>query len=112
MVKAVEEFKKETGVDAEAVRMSSGEILGRIRAEKDNPKASVWFGGPADGLVQAKAEGLLEKYESPNAKDIPDKYKDPEGYWTGIYVGYLGFASNKKLLAEKNVEAPSLGQIY
>lgn len=106
MVKAVEEFKKETGVDAEAVRMSSGEILGRIRAEKDNPKASVWFGGPADGLVQAKAEGLLDKYESPNAKDIPDKYKDPEGYWTGIYVGYLGFASNKKLLAEKNIEAP------
>ncbi len=106
MVKAVEEFKKETGVNAEAVRMSSGEILGRIRAEKDNPKASVWFGGPADGLIQAKDENLLEPYISPNAKDIEDKYKDPDGYWTGIYVGYLGFASNKKLLAEKGIEAP------
>lgn len=106
MVKAVEEFKKETGIDAQAVRMSSGEILGRIRAEKDNPKASVWFGGPADAFVQAGDEGLLEAYNSPEAKEIPDKYKDPKGLWTGIYVGYLGFASNSKLLKEKGIEAP------
>ncbi|WP_315115622.1 ABC transporter substrate-binding protein [Clostridium intestinale] len=107
MVKVVEEFKKETGVQAEAVRMSSGEILGRIRAEKDNPKASVWYGGPADAFVQASEEGLLENYISKNASDIPDKYKDKDGAWTGIYVGYLGFASNKKLLDEKGVKAPT-----
>ncbi|MCR6516469.1 MAG: ABC transporter substrate-binding protein [Clostridium chrysemydis] len=106
MVKTVEEFKKETGIDAQAVRMSSGEILGRIRAEKDNPKASVWFGGPADAFVQAGEEGLLEAYKSPESKEIPEKYKDPNGLWTGIYVGYLGFASNSKLLKEKGIEAP------
>ncbi len=107
MVKAVEQFKKETGIDAQAVRMSSGEILGRIRAEKQNPKASVWFGGPADAFVQAGDEGLLEKYVSPEAKEIPAKYKDKNGLWTGIYVGYLGFASNKKLLDEKGIKAPT-----
>lgn len=106
MVKAVNDFQKETGVKAEAVRMSSGEILGRIRAEKANPKASIWFGGPADGFIQADEEGLLEKYVSPNAKDIGDKYKDKNGSWSGIYVGYLGFVSNQKLLKEKGVEAP------
>lgn len=106
MVKAVDEFSKETGVKAEAVRMSSGEILGRIRAEKENPKASVWFGGPADAFVQAKEDGLLENYVSDNAKDVSDKYKDKDGAWTGIYIGYLGFASNKKLLDEKGIEAP------
>ncbi|MEW8956370.1 ABC transporter substrate-binding protein [Clostridium sp.] len=106
MVKAVNEFQKETGIKTEAVRMSSGEILTRMRAEKANPKASVWFGGPADGFIQASEEGLLEKYESPNSKDILDEYKDKNGYWTGIYVGYLGFISNEKLLKEKGVEAP------
>lgn len=106
MVKTVNEFEKETGIKTKAVRMSSGEILARIRAEKANPKASVWFGGPADGLIQAANEGLMEKYISPNAKDIPDKFKDKNGMWTGIYVGYLGFVSNKKLLKEKGVEAP------
>ncbi len=107
MVKAVDEFSKETGVKAEAVRMSSGEILGRLRAEKENPKASVWFGGPADAFVQANEDGLLENYVSDNSKDIDDKYKDKDGAWTGIYIGYLGFVSNKKLLEEKGVAAPT-----
>lgn len=110
MVKAIQEFEKDTGIKVEAVRMSSGEILGRIKAEKNNPKASVWFGGPADGFIQAKQDGMLEKYVSPNAAAIPSQFKDTEGYWTGIYVGYLGFVSNQKLLAEKGVSAPKSWQ--
>ncbi|NMM63821.1 ABC transporter substrate-binding protein [Clostridium sp. P21] len=110
MVAATKQFQSETGIKVEAVRMSSGEIMGRIKAEKENPKASVWFGGPADGFIQAQKEGLLEKYVSPNAKEIPDQFKDKEGYWTGIYKGYLGIVSNKKLLAEKGVEAPKSWQ--
>ena len=110
MIKAIKEFEKDTGIKVDAVRMSSGEILGRIKAEKGNPKASIWFGGPADGFVQAKEDGMLEKYVSPNAAKIPAQFKDAEGYWTGIYVGYLGFVSNQKLLAEKNVPAPKSWQ--
>ena len=106
MVKAVQEFEKDTGIKVDAVRMSSGEIMGRIKAEKNNPKASVWFGGPADAFVQAKEEGLLEKYASPNAAKIPEQFKDVDGYWTGIYNGYLGFVSNQKLLSEKGVATP------
>ncbi|MBB6624925.1 ABC transporter substrate-binding protein [Clostridium gasigenes] len=110
MVKVVEEFKAETGIQAEAVRMSSGEILGRLRAEKENPKASVWFGGPADAFIQAKEEELLKNYVSPNSDKIEDKFKDKEGAWTGIYSGYLGFVSNAKLLKEKGIEAPTSWQ--
>lgn len=104
------EFEKETGIKTSIVRMSGGEILTRIRAEKSNTKASVWYGGPADTFVAAKEEGLIEKYESPTAKDIPDKFKDKDGSWTGIYNGYLGFVCNKKLLKEKGVEAPKSWQ--
>ena len=110
MAKDIKEFEKDTGIKVEAVRMSSGEVIGRIKAEKANPKASIWFGGPADGQIQAKADGLLEKYVSPAAAKIPDKFKDKEGYWTGVYVGYLGFASNAKLLKEKGVEPPKSWQ--
>ena len=84
MIKTVKEFEKDTGIKVEAVRMSSGEILGRINAEKNAPKASVWYGGPADGFIQAQEYGLLEKYVSPNAAKIPDKFKDKDGFWTGI----------------------------
>ena len=110
MVKSIQEFQKDTGIKVEAVRMSSGEVLGRIRAEKNNPKASVWWGGPADAFIAAKQDGLLEKYISPNAAKIPAKFKDADGSWTGIYVGYLGFSSNAKLLKEKNVPGPQTWQ--
>lgn len=111
MVKDIAAFEKETGIKVEAVRMSSGEVIGRIKAEKANPKASLWFGGPADGQIQAKADGLLEKYISPNAEKIPAQFKDPDGYWTGVYVGYLGFASNQQLLKKRAFPRLRAGKI-
>jgi ABC-type Fe3+ transport system, periplasmic component len=110
MKQGAQEFEKETGIKVNAVRMSSGEVVNKLRAEKNNPQAAVWWGGPADGYIQAKEEGLLEQYASPSAKIIPDQFKDTEGYWTGIYIGYLGFASNKKLLDEKGVPVPQSWQ--
>ena len=110
MVAAAKAFEAETGIKVNAVRMSSGEISGRIKAEKSNPKASIWYGGPADGFVQAQKDGLLEKYVSPTAAQVPAQFKDPDGYWTGIYVGYLGFISNQKLLDERGIKAPQSWQ--
>jgi iron(III) transport system substrate-binding protein len=105
-IKATKEFEKQTGIKTEFVRMSSGETLARVRAEKDNMTASVWYGGPVDAFVAANEEGLLEPYVSPEAVNIPDNFKDKNGIWTGIYVGYLGFVGNKKLLKEIGVEMP------
>lgn len=101
-----QEFEKDTGIKVNFVRMSGGETLGRIRAEKQSPKASVWYGGPADTFIAAKKEGLLEGYKSPNAAKIPDKFKDSEGYWTGIYQGYLGFVLDRRFFDERSLPIP------
>jgi iron(III) transport system substrate-binding protein len=91
------------------VRMSSGESLTRLRNEKDNPQFDIWWGGPVDSFIAAKAEGLLEQYDSPNAANIVNKdlMLDPDNYWAGIYVGSLGFATNTEWLEENGVEAPT-----
>jgi iron(III) transport system substrate-binding protein len=78
-----------------------------LRATKDNPEFSVWWGGPADGFVAANAESLLEPYISPSAAAIPDTQKDANGVWTGVYVGALGFCSNKDALSKLGVEKPT-----
>ncbi|GFN30138.1 ABC transporter substrate-binding protein [Paenibacillus xylaniclasticus] len=105
-IKAIETFQKETGIKVSYARMSAGEVLERIRKQKDNPIASVWFGGTGDTFVQAKLEGLLEPYESLNARLIDTEYKDPDGYWTGIYIGSVAFVSNKKWLQQMGLNAP------
>lgn len=99
-------FTRDTGVNAKFVRLSSGEALARIRAGKADPEFDVWHGGPADGYATAAADGLLEPYSSPNAQAIAAIYKDPAGYWTGVYVGALGFCNNTKVLADKKAAVP------
>lgn len=100
-------FEAETGVDTNYVRLSSGEALARLRAGAEAPEFSVWWGGPADGFVAANEEGLLEAYSSPNAAAIPDEYKDPDGVWTGVYVGALGFCSNTAVLGDLGIDVPT-----
>jgi iron(III) transport system substrate-binding protein len=103
----VTRFEEEFGVDTNYVRLSSGEALARLRAGASAPEFSVWWGGPADGFVAAGAEDLLEAYVSPNAEGIAEEQKDPDGVWTGVYVGALGFCSNTAVLEELGVEAPT-----
>lgn len=105
-VLAAREFEKATGVKTEVLRMSGGEIYARIQAEKENPSASVWYGGGALTFIAAKNEGLLENYISPVADKIPANFKDADGAWTGIYSGYLGIEGNKKWLEENGLELP------
>ena len=102
----VERFEEEFGVDTNYVRLSSGEALARLQAGAEAPEFSVWWGGPADAFVAANAEGLIEPYQSANAEAILDEQKDPDGVWTGVYVGALGFCSNTAVLDELGVEVP------
>lgn len=104
------EFEKANpDITVNFVRMSSGESLTRLRNEKDNPQFDIWWGGPIDSFIAAKEEGLLEQYESPNAGNIKDPglMLDSDNYWAGVYVGSLGFATNKQFLEENpGVEPP------
>jgi len=96
-----QEFEAKYGITVNYVRMSSGEALARVQAEKDNPQFDIWWGGPIDSFVAAKGEGLLETYESPNFSNLTDpvKMKDVDNQWVGVYVGTLGFATNTDWLA-------------
>jgi len=99
-------FEKRTGIKTTFLRLSAGEAINRIRAERNSPQASISYGIGLPSMLTMKSDGLLEAYKSPQAAAIPDKYKDPDGYWTGTDVDFIGFASNKKFLQEKGLRAP------
>lgn len=91
-----------SGIEVDLLPLAAaGELQTRIRAEKASPKADIFVGGDNsfhDGLGK---EGLLEKYESPNAKDIAAEAKDPNGFWTGWYFGVFGFVANTDRLTKE-----------
>lgn len=100
-------FTAQTGIPAKHVRLSSGETVARLGASKDSPEFDVWHGGPADGYEAAKEQGLLQPYTSDATTKIPEKYRDKQGFWTGVYVGALGFCSNRDVLAKNGLTAPT-----
>lgn len=107
IVAQVAAFQKYSGIETSQLRKSGGEGLAQLKAEKGNPSFDVWWGSPADSFVAAQKEGLLEPYMSPTAAQIPAQYKDPAGYWNGIYVGSIAFAVNTKRLQEKGLPEPT-----
>jgi iron(III) transport system substrate-binding protein len=60
-----------------------------------------------DGYIAADGEGLLEAYQPRGSAKVPRQYKDRNGHWTGIYVGALGIAVNREVLAEKGLPEPT-----
>ena len=101
------EFTKQTGVEATFVRLSSGETVARLDASKASPEFDVWHGGPVDGFGAARDKDLLDTYKSEKRSEIPEEFQDKDGYWTGVYIGALGFCSNQKVLDELGVDVPS-----
>lgn len=101
------EFQKDTGIKIQYVRLSAGELLARVQAEKNNPQASVWFGGSFDNFVPAGKAGLLEAYQSPELKNIPKEFHDPAGFANPFYVGAISFACNTDWFKKKGLPYPT-----
>jgi len=103
----IEAFEKETGIDVEWVRMSSGEVLARIEAEAANPQASVWHAGSNTSHINAALKGLLEPYKPNTDFELSGILHAKDWAWTGFYTGAIGFISNKNFLEKNNVPAPT-----
>ena len=104
-------FTKENGIKADMTRQSSGETYARIRAEKDNPRADIWWGGTGDPHLQAAEEGLLAEYKSPVMPKLRDwavKQAERARFQTvGVYMGALGYGYNSEELGRKKLAAPA-----
>ncbi len=100
-------FQADSGLSVRWVRLSAGEVLTRVRAERGRPQASVWFGGPSLDFMSAAREGLLAPYTPTTYDRFPADAKDPEGRWHGFYLGLIGFASNPNVLGRRGAAPPT-----
>ena len=100
-------FEEATGIKINYIRLSAGEMLTRVEAEKDNPQASVMFGGSTDNYIAAVDKGLLEPYQAADLDKVPAEYIDPTGTWSPIYVGVIAFACAPAWFEENGLEYPT-----
>lgn len=86
--KVFADFTKQTGIEvAPLYDIESSKSVGlsqKLIAEKDHPRADVWWGSEAFLTTRLADEGVLLPYDSPSAADIQKQFKDPQGMWTGV----------------------------
>ncbi len=82
------DFEKETGIKVRAIydteESKSTGLMNRIIAERENTGADVYWANEPIRAEVLKQKGLLQPYISPSAEGIPEKFRDPQGYWTGF----------------------------
>ena len=103
-------FERETGIRVNMTRKSSGETYAQVKAERQNPRGDVWWGGTGDPHLQGAEEGLLAEYRSPMLRELHDwavRQAEISKYRTvGIYSGALGFSFNTRTLAQRGLPEP------
>lgn len=99
-------FRERTGVDVRFLRGSTGELVARVIAERDNPQADVLLGGAATLHISIAETGALEPYVSPAAADLPATARAEDGTWTGFYLTALGIGVNEERFAQRYGDRP------
>ncbi|WP_430738258.1 extracellular solute-binding protein [Psychrobacter sp. VH5] len=81
----LDRYTEETGVKIELVTDKTGPLMARLQAEGQNTPADMLLTVDAGNLWQAAQQGLLQPVASTVLENnVPAKYRDPKGQWTGL----------------------------
>ncbi len=103
-------FTKKTGIEVEQILEGTTKVFARLRVEKRNPRADVWYGGGGMiPFITATKEDLLEPYIPPEHKDMPFMkgnliMRDREWRWLPIGIISMGYCYNPQMTPPE--EAP------
>jgi len=99
------EFERaQPAIDMRWLDMGSQEVYDRVRSERANPQADVWFGGPDAILARAAADDLLAPYRPGWAESIPESSRGAGDLFFGTFRTIPVLVWNSKLVSEP--EAP------
>jgi len=92
----VQDFEKQTGIHVQLFQSTTGKVLGRLQAEKANPKADVvaladWSAGNA-----LNSQGMLLQFHPDNESNLI--WKDSSSTYFGYSASALGITYNTNLV--------------
>ncbi|HEB53597.1 MAG TPA: extracellular solute-binding protein [bacterium] len=81
-------------------------LVTRILEDRDHQRCTVFWNNEVAHTVNLASKGVLVSYESPNAKDVPAQWRDPEHRWTAFAARARILVVNTELLPDRS-EWPS-----
>ena len=89
--------------DVQWLDMGSQDAYDRVRTERENPQADLWWGAPMTTFAKAEDEGLLEPYIPSWDSAVAPEFKSLHGYWYGTFITPEVIMYNNRLLNEADV---------
>ncbi len=81
-------FGEETGITVSPLYDTEKDktvgLVRRLIEEKGDPQADVYWNNELATTIKLKENGVLQKFLSKSAADIPTAFRDPDGYWVGF----------------------------
>lgn len=98
-------MKKYPDVKMDYYTAGTGDVITKITTEQQAGGISadlLWVGDPTH-YVDMKAKGMLETYESPEAKYVPEIFRDKDNQFCGARIVTMGFVYNTQLVKPEDV---------
>ena len=99
-----EQFEQATSIVVRLVpdteETKSTGLVNRLIAERERPRADVFWSGDPVRAALLKGQGITAAYTSPNAQGLPPQYSDPEGHWTGFSARARVLIYNRELISD------------
>lgn len=99
----LEQFEQESGIELEVRYGESAELAATIAEEGENSPADVFFAQDPGSLGALEAEELLAELPDEILDRVPERFRDPDGRWTGTSGRVRVIAYNTDELSEAEV---------
>lgn len=103
-------YEQYPDIDLEVIRESTGTLIAKVIAEKDNPVADVIWGTSASVLLQLEPYDLLKGYNPEGIELLDPKFYDSESeeaLWTGCDVYETAFLVNTQVCEDEGIPVPT-----
>ena len=102
--------KAKPSIKVNVLRLSTGDLIARVLAEKANPRQDVIWGTALTQMVDPRILEMAEPYRPAGIDAVKTQFKDPQNRWFATTGYFAGFCVNTEVLKKNNLPMPASWQ--
>jgi len=102
--------KAKPGIKVNLLRLSTGDLIARVVAEKANPRQDVIWGTALTQMVDPRILEMADPYRPAGIDAVKTQFKDPQNRWFATTGYFAGFCVNTEVLKKNNLPMPTSWQ--
>lgn len=102
--------KAKPNIKVNLLRLSTGDLIARVLAERANPRQDVIWGTALTQMVDPRILEMADPYRPAGIDSVKTQFKDPQNRWFATTGYFAGFCVNTEVLKKNNLPMPTSWQ--